>query len=117
MMDQKDMTMTWEETMRQEILSSMDEAAKEDRQRFFAVADAMTFQPKYQEKREELEAVKQQWRDMTALAQYPQIQWPLELPDWFPVVHFASRWNPDHLERKWEERKREYELRDLEQSR
>lgn len=82
----------------------MDEAAREDRERFFAVADAMTFQPKYRERQGELEAVKQQWRDMTALPGYPCIVWPMALPEWFPTVHFASNWGEGYLEKtlEWE---------------
>ena len=69
-MNNIEMKQAWEASARQEILSNMDEAAKEDRERFFAVADSMAFQPKHQEKREELEAVKQLWRDMTVLPKY-----------------------------------------------
>ena len=82
---------------KEEILAKMDEAAREDRGRFFVVADSMTFQPRYAVKRDELEAVKQQWRDMTNLPDYPQIKWPIELPEWFPVVKFASCWDADYL--------------------
>lgn len=91
---------------REEILTRMDEAAKEDRERFFVVADSMTFQPKYTDKRDELEAIKQQWRDMTALPDYPQIKWPMERPEWFPVVKFASCWDVDYLEKTLEQEQR-----------
>lgn len=91
---------------REEILSRMDEAAKEDRERFFAVADTLQFQPKWQDKLSEIEAVKQQWRDMTLLPNYPEITFPLALPDWFPPVKFASCWGADYatteLNRVWE---------------
>lgn len=81
----------------QAIVDRMDEAAKEDRERFFAVADTLTFQPKYKDRQAEIEEIKQQWRDMTAQPDYPHIQWPMALPDWFPTVKFASRWEPDYL--------------------
>lgn len=83
----------------QEILARMDEAAKEDRERFFAIADTLHLQPKYHDRLEELEAEKQRWRDMTAMPEYPQIKWPMELPDWFPPVKFASLWDLDYLEK------------------
>lgn len=82
----------------QEIIERMIEASKEDRERFFTVADIMQLQPKYQDKLQEIEAIKQQWRDMTLLPDYPLIKFPLELPDWFPKVHFASCWEVDYLE-------------------
>lgn len=89
---------------REEILAQMDEAAREDRERFFQVADAMAFQPKYTGRLGELEAVKQQWRDMTALPDYPCIQWPMALPEWFPLVKFASCWGADHPDKELAER-------------
>lgn len=82
----------------QEILDRMVEASKEDRERFFAVADTLQFQPKYKDKLTDIETIKQQWRDMTDIPNYPQIKFPLELPAWFPKVHFASCWNTDYLE-------------------
>lgn len=81
----------------QEILDRMVEASKEDRERFFAVADTLYLQPKYKEKLEELEEIKQQWRDITKIADYPNIDFPLTLPEWFPKIHFASKWDKDYL--------------------
>lgn len=78
-----------------EIRQRMDEAAKEDRERFFKVADTLTFQPKYKDKIEAIEELKQQWRDMTSLEDYPNIDFPITLPEWFPTVHFASCWKKD----------------------
>lgn len=89
----------------QAIVNRMDEAAKEDRERFFKVADTLAFQPKYKDKIEEIEAVKQQWRDMTDLPDYPHISWPMALPEWFPTVKFASRWEPNYLEHTLEEQR------------
>jgi len=80
---------------REEILHNMDLAAKEDRERFFAVADTLHLQPKYSAHLTELEAIKQAWRDMTALPDYPNIDWPMALPEWFPKVPFASSWKKD----------------------
>lgn len=90
----------------QKIVDRMDEAAREDRDRFFAVADTLTFQPKYKAREAEIEEIKQQWRDMTDLPDYPHIHWPMALPDWFPVVKFASRWEPDYLETTLAEQQR-----------
>ncbi len=81
---------------REEKLSNMDLAAKQDRERFFAVADSMTFQPKYAEYLAELAEVKQAWRDMTSIENYPEIDWPLTLPEWFAEVKFASNWSADY---------------------
>lgn len=87
---------------KEDILTRMDEAAKEDRERFFQVADTLHMQPKYAERLTELETVKQAWRDMTALPGYPCIKWPMELPEWFPPMKFASCWEPDHVEKTLE---------------
>lgn len=95
---------------REEIILKMDSAAKEDRERFFRVADVMAFQPKYETRKEALETVKQQWRDMTTLEGYPCVKWPLELPEWFPAVKFASQWGPDYLEKILAEQERHDEI-------
>lgn len=80
-----------------ELRLNMDEAAKEDRERFFAVADTVHLQPKYKDYVDsgELEVVKQYWRDMTALPDYPNIDFPLQIPSWFPRVRLASGWKKD----------------------
>lgn len=91
----------------QEILTRMDEAAKEDRERFFVVADTLHLQPKYADKLAEIEAIKQQWRDMTVLPDYPQIKWPMVLPEWFPRVKFASSWDVDYLKKTLEMQNRQ----------
>ena len=79
----------------QEIRKDMDAAAKEDRERFFAVADTLHLQPKYAAYAGELAVIKQAWRDMTLLPDYPNINWPIALPQWFPKVAFASSWAKD----------------------
>ena len=79
----------------QDIRKDMDAAAKEDRERFFGLADTLHLQPKYLNLYNELETLKQQWRDMTALPDYPNIDWPMALPQWFTKVHFASSWEKD----------------------
>jgi len=79
----------------QEIRKSMDLAAKQDRNRFFALADTLHFQPKYVAYANELETLKQTWRDMTELPDYPNVDWPIALPQWFPKVTFASSWKKD----------------------
>jgi len=83
--------------IKQENFKRMDLAAKQDRERFFKVADTLHMQPKYAEHLAELDTLKQQWRDMTALPDYPNINWPLALPEWFPKVHFASCWEKDEF--------------------
>lgn len=80
---------------REELLKIMDEAAKQDRERFFTVADTLHLQPKYGNVIYEVNEIKQQWRDMTLLYDYPNIDFPLVLPDWFPKINFASSWKKD----------------------
>ncbi|MDD3832046.1 MAG: hypothetical protein PHW00_05670 [Clostridia bacterium] len=79
----------------QEIRARMNEAFREDRERFFKVADSIHLQPKYAEHLTELEQVKQQWRDIPAQADYPNFTHPVELPSWFPTVKFTSSWEKD----------------------
>lgn len=80
-----------------EILERMEMASKEDRERFFKIADTLHLQPKYAEHLDELEVTKQQWRDMTIIENYPDINFPLASPEWFPTVHFASKWSSGEL--------------------
>lgn len=80
---------------RDELLKIMDLAFREDRERFFKVADSMVFVPKYKGKINEIEIVKQQWRDIPQLQDYPNFTHPIELPDWFPKIYFASKWEKD----------------------
>lgn len=80
---------------REDVIKNMDEAFREDRERFFKVADSLALQPKYKEHLEELETLKQTWRDIPATEGYPNIDHPMKLPDWFPTVHFASSWQKD----------------------
>ncbi len=72
------------------ILVNMDLAFKQDRERFFAVADTLHLQPAYAEYLDELEALKQEWRDLPNVEGYPVFSHPLALPEWFPSVKFAS---------------------------
>lgn len=89
---------------REQILKRMDVAFKQDRERFFKVADTLYLQPKYAEHLEEVEALKQAWRDIPQQADYPNITHPMPLPDWFPKVHFASSWEKDsYLEKRLKE--------------
>lgn len=80
---------------KEEILKRMDEAFKEDRERFFKVADTLLMQPKYEEHKEEIEELKQIMRDIPQQEDYPNITWPIQLPYWFPKVPFASSWEKD----------------------
>lgn len=78
---------------REEMLKEMDIAFRQDRERFFKVADTLYLQPKYAEHLEELEKLKQHWRDIPQQEGYPDIPHPLQLPAWFPKVNFASSWD------------------------
>ena len=80
---------------KEQLLKRMDEAFRQDRERFFQVADALQFQPKYAEKMDELNDLKQEWRDIPQQDGYPNISHPVPLPEWFPPVHFASSWEKD----------------------
>lgn len=84
---------------REQIIERMMLASKQDRERFFKVADTIHLQPRYANYLSELEVIKQQWRDMTSLPNYPEIKFPLELPYWFPEVRFASNWDTDYVEK------------------
>lgn len=80
---------------REEILKEMDLAFRQDRERFFKIADTLHLQPKYAEHLEELETLKQVWRDIPQQEEYPNFTHPIALPEWFPKVPFASRWEKD----------------------
>lgn len=82
-------------TIKEKILQRMDEAFKEDRERFFKIADSIMYQPKYVEYLTELENLKQVWRDIPQQEDYPNFTHPMILPDWFPKVSFASCWEKD----------------------
>lgn len=93
------------------IIDLMIQATKEDRSRFFKKADVYFITNNRgltSEQIEELETVRNQWRDMTLLPDYPDIDWPLSVPEWFPNCGFASKWEKGH-KAKWEKEKRENE--------
>lgn len=75
---------------KEQALEHLNLAITQDRERFFKLADPLIFQPKYQPYLEELEAIKQQWRDITKLPGYPDIDFPLALPSWFPQWQFMT---------------------------
>lgn len=79
--------------------NTMKLAIEQDRAKFFAVADTLHLQPSYAEyvASGELEEVKQTWRDITDLENYPHIDFPLTLPDWFPAVQFTSNFKSTYL--------------------
>ena len=82
---------------KEKTLARMNEAAREGREAFFKVADTLHLQPKYADKLAELETIKQQWRDMTNMENYPEIDFPLALPEWFPKVKFFSNFKASHI--------------------
>jgi len=73
-----------------EPLQILDLAIRQDRERFFKIADSLFFQPAFSSYMSELETIKQQWRDITELSGYPNIDFPPELPDWFPEWQFMN---------------------------
>lgn len=81
--------------MLKQLLEQMDLAFKQDRERFFKIADTLHLQPKYKEHLDELEELKQKWRDAPEQEGYPNINHPIPLPAWFPKVNFASSWEKD----------------------
>jgi hypothetical protein len=90
------------------ILDLMIQATKEDRSRFFNKADVYAITGNLglsTEQITDLVTLRQQWRDMTSLPEYPDIDWPLPLPEWFPNCEFASSWKKGH-KAKWEEERR-----------
>lgn len=80
---------------KEQILQEMDKAFREDRERFFKVADSMSFQAKYDTHKEEIEELKQKFRDAPQKEGYPNINHPMVMPYWFPKVNFASSWEKD----------------------
>lgn len=80
---------------KEDILKEMDLAFRQDRQRFFKVADSLYLQPKYKQYLEELEMLKQKWRDIPQQENYPNFTHPIPLPEWFPKINFASNWEKD----------------------
>lgn len=79
----------------EDIINRMDLSFKEEREEFFAVADSLSFQPKYKDYAEEVEKIKQEWRDIPQKSEYPNIDFPPSLPSWFPKVRFFSSWEKD----------------------
>ena len=84
---------------KEQILKQMDLAFKQDRERFFKVADTLHLQPKYAGYLSELEILKQTWRDIPQQPNYPEIKHPMELPVWFPKVNFVSKWDEDYADK------------------
>ena len=80
---------------REQVIMRMDEAFREDRERFFKVADALMYVPKFRDRQKEIEELKQVWRDIPQMEGYPNFTHPIALPEWFPKVHFASSWEKD----------------------
>lgn len=72
-----------------------DEAFKEDRLRFFLVADkyetiSYLKESLSEEQKAELKKAQQEWRDMTELEDYPDIDFPLYTPSFLSVKFFSS---------------------------
>ena len=78
-------------------LKRMIEASKEDRERVLSFLDKLERVPKYKNLYESIQTLKQQWRDMTSLPNYPEIDFPLAKPDWCPKLPTASCWKKDYL--------------------
>lgn len=83
---------------REEQLKLRDEAFREDRERFFKVADSMDKQPKFSKRLSNLEAIKQLWRDVPQQKGYPNIDHPPQMASWFPKVNFASSFKKDEFD-------------------
>ena len=79
----------------QELREIMLQSAREDRERFFKVADSLRYQSSFDDKSFEIEQLRRFWRDMTLLPDFPNVDFPFVLPDWFPKVNFASFWKKD----------------------
>ena len=80
-------------------IKRMIEASKEDRERVLAFLDKLERVPKYKILDNELQEYKQQWRDMTSLPNYPEIDFPLPKPEWCPKLPTASSWRADYAKR------------------
>jgi hypothetical protein len=97
----------------------MIQAIKEDRERFFKKADVYVFTNNRgltDKQIVELEELRNKFRDITTLPNYPDINWPPSLPDWFPNPFFASCWKSGYLQKMTEKieqhknERKEYEL-------
>jgi len=81
-------------------LENMIKAINQDRERFFKKADVYAITNNRglsPEQIVELGALRDQWRDSTDLPDYPDIDFPLPLPEWFPNPYFASSWKKGYL--------------------
>lgn len=72
-----------------------DVAFRQDRERFFNAADKFDSVPFLaaklsDEQKKELEKARKEWRDMTAMENYPDIDFPLYVPDFVEVKLFSS---------------------------
>ena len=72
-----------------------DIAFRQDRERFFEAADKFESVSYLAEKltaaqKKELEKAKKEWRDMTEIENYPDIDFPLAIPDFIKVKIFSS---------------------------
>lgn len=80
---------------REQIETRMAAAFREDRDRLFKVIDGMRFQPKYADRLSEIETIADTWRDAPQQEDFPNIDHPAPLPEWFPKVRFFSGWEKD----------------------
>ena len=72
-----------------------DIAFRQDRERFFNAADncegvAFLAEQLTATQKKELEKAKKEWREMTELENYPDIDFPLAVPDFVKVKLFSS---------------------------
>lgn len=72
-----------------------DIAFKQDRERFFNAADKFESVPYLagqltDAQKKELEKAKEEWRGMTEIENYPDIDFPLYVPDFVNVKIFSS---------------------------
>jgi len=83
-----------------DIKERMIQAIKEDRERFFKKSDVYIFtncRGLTEQQISELEDVRNKFRDITKVKGYPDIDWPIKLPEWFPNPYFASCWKKGEL--------------------
>lgn len=75
-----------------EIVQQMDKAFRQEREEFFRVADSLAFQPKYKDLLEDIERIKQEWRDIPQMEDYPNFNYPPKIPEYFPRPRLFCSW-------------------------
>ncbi len=100
---------TRKEKTEEDLKNIMDVAIREGRNKLLTFMDSFDNQDKYDDYRDDISAIRTEWRNITLLENYPVIVFPLELPDWFPTddIKFNSVFNgQEYIDNYLEEQNR-----------